>query len=299
MEATIPRLNHKGTTYEEAYQYCATRAIQLLPSYTWNHELREIEGGYVTYFLELATAEFYMTVYILHQHRNQGFFKKAVKAGKIDKPIITAHDCEIENFLRRNKVEFKVVSGIWESAGYKMVEKEYGSQVARRSGVYYMNHIDEALYIMKKMGATYEAMEAYCLHPLVQGDKDLEKNLFNITYSTVLYQEKPCSYAIALAMEFRNIANQYLSQRADKFFSIDMHLSPIPEVNTMLAADKIQNYKDFLLYHSVTHIRAKYLDKYFNEWLEALKIKNFDEWFDDLSFHFPKKEQVCNSITEK
>ena len=79
-------------------------------------------------------------------------------------------------------------------------------------------------------------------------------------------------------MEYRNIANQYLSYR--KIKSIDeISLSPLKEVNEMLIADKIQNYKDFLIYHKDTHPRAKELDEYFNNWLKKLNINDFDYWF--------------------
>ena len=44
----------------------------------------------------------------------------------------------------------------------------------------------------------------------------------------------------------------------------------------MLIADKIQNRKDFELYHKETHPRSAELDKYFRNWLQKL---NIDESF--------------------
>lgn len=82
------------------------------------------------------------------------------------------------------------------------------------------------------------------------------------------------------ALEYRNIANQYLSHRV--ISSIDeINLSPIQIVNDMLKADKIQNYKDFILYHIDTHPRSKELDQYFKNWLKKLEITNeeFQKWF--------------------
>ena len=38
----------------------------------------------------------------------------------------------------------------------------------------------------------------------------------------------------------------------------------------MLIADKVQNYKDFLLYHKNTHERSDELDEYFNSWFKIL-----------------------------
>jgi hypothetical protein len=38
----------------------------------------------------------------------------------------------------------------------------------------------------------------------------------------------------------------------------------------MLFADKVQNEKDFALYHEGTHARSKELREYFNNWLNIL-----------------------------
>ena len=40
----------------------------------------------------------------------------------------------------------------------------------------------------------------------------------------------------------------------------------------MLIADKIQNRKDFQLYHLGTHTRSEQLDQYFKNWLEKLEV---------------------------
>lgn len=40
----------------------------------------------------------------------------------------------------------------------------------------------------------------------------------------------------------------------------------------MLVADKVQNYKDFSLYHADTHPRAKELERYFQNWFCRLNI---------------------------
>jgi len=37
-------------------------------------------------------------------------------------------------------------------------------------------------------------------------------------------------------------------------------------------ADKIQNYKDFLIYHQKTHARSKELNEYFQNWLKKLDV---------------------------
>lgn len=51
---------------------------------------------------------------------------------------------------------------------------------------------------------------------------------------------------LLLAVEYRNIANGYLSFMPSR---PEVKLSPIDDVNKMLIADKIQNRKDFENYH--------------------------------------------------
>ena len=52
----------------------------------------------------------------------------------------------------------------------------------------------------------------------------------------------------------------------------------------MLIADKVQNRKDFMMYHLHTHQRSKELEKYFNQWLNKLSVS--EEMFYFLLFFF-------------
>ena len=69
-------------------------------------------------------------------------------------------------------------------------------------------------------------------------------------------------------MEYRRVANSYLSHDVPE----DFVGFSCEEVKQMLIADKVQNYKDFLIYHSETHPRKEELDFYFNKWFEFLEI---------------------------
>ena len=91
-------------------------------------------------------------------------------------------------------------------------------------------------------------------------------------------------------MEYRNVANRGLHcyQVTE---SSKIYLSPIKEVNDMLIADKVQNRKDFLIYHYGTHPKSQDLDKYFKNWLEALNIseEKYNQIVDVINFKTTSK----------
>lgn len=64
----------------------------------------------------------------------------------------------------------------------------------------------------------------------------------------------------------------------------EVRLSPIAAVQDMLRADKVQNYKDFLLHHRGVHPRSEALERYFVTWLRRLDVsrRDFLRWFERL-----------------
>lgn len=175
---------------------------------------------------------------------------------------------------------------IKQSLEYNFISREYGDRVAKRSQVPLINHINEGLIVLDYIGASEGAKRAFCLHPLFQSDADLEQNYHRSEFID--------PYIMMLTMEYRSVANEFLSNKMDDdslqevldaygVSGLDegfVRLSPLPEVNDMLIADKVQNYKDFVTYHRKTHARSKELDDYFNIWLEALKVT--DRQYGDL-----------------
>lgn len=159
-----------------------------------------------------------------------------------------------------------------QSYEYGLIEKFYRNKRAKRSGLLYMNHINEGLYILEQITASRAASLGFCLHPLVQGDNDFADNMW-------LLRSDGDTEALCCALEFRNIANRYLS--GDYSGPEDViSLSPVMSVNNMLFADKIQNYKDFLIYHKDTHPRSRELNQYFLNWFDRLGVSmsEFDKW---------------------
>jgi hypothetical protein len=157
------------------------------------------------------------------------------------------------------------VATVADTLEYRAIATHYGTRVARRSGVPLMHHIDEGLAILHAIGASALAQRAFCLHPLVQADADLAAS------APRLRELSDDAYVLALAFEYRNIANAALSTRV-LASAADIALSPLADVNAMLVADKVQNRKDFIAHHRGTHPHSAELDRYFALWLERLGV---------------------------
>ena len=143
---------------------------------------------------------------------------------------------------------------------YKIISEIYGNSVAKRSGAPLINHINEGLVVLKNLGTSLYAQEAYMVHPITQNNEYFDKyhhRLYELNGRTVLY-----------AMEYAKTANNWLCGMPRP----KTPLSSIFEVNQMLVADKIQNRKDFEIYHKATHENSAALDQYFKDWLEVLCV---------------------------
>lgn len=257
VSGSTSRFDFNSNTIEDAKNYINARSKQLLRH---NYKLRNIEEfywGISAYFSK--DDKMYQSIYILEQYRNKGIYRK-----NINKTILTSIECGIEEYLISKSINYVCVS-LTPFREYDIISNFYGNQKANRSGVHLMNHIDEGLFILDKIGASELAKKAYCLHPILQSDEALLEN-----YD--LLKDVDAKVIICL-MEYRSVANEYLSKR--KINSIDeIRLSPLKDVNDMLIADKIQNKKDFELYHKDTHHRSSELSEYFDNWLIRLNVSD-------------------------
>lgn len=171
------------------------------------------------------------------------------------------------------------VMSIFLTPGYALIYNLYGQRKAERSQVPYINHIDEGIKILEAIGADLLTQEAFAVHPVFQMDEDLTANWSKA--------EKLNPTVVLLAMEYRHVANDFLSGKIHRrtkmgwgdpdpdweYYPVHKpQLSVLPQVNQMLIADKVQNRKDFEIHHKGTHPRSEFLDFYFKLWLEVLGI---------------------------
>jgi len=153
---------------------------------------------------------------------------------------------------------------------YQMVAKFYEGKFAKRSGVPYMNHIDEGMVLCDHLGYDLYVKRAFCLHPLFQADEALAGIKQWERVADTIFVDEFDAYVMMLVMEYRNKANGYLSNKDKKVE--DISLSPLEQVNQMLVVDKVQNRKDFEKYHFGSHPRSFQLNTYFHNWLQRLGI---------------------------
>lgn len=277
------RLNPNCNTFEETIEYYKERSIQLLlDSYTLHD---------ITDYKEYCIATYYKynikhhSIYIYNDYRNKGVYKKALN-NITDPNIITSKDCEIIPYLEKYNIKYVKCLEFTETVEYKAISSIYGTDVSNRSKVPFMNHIDEGLAILHWIGASYDSKRGYCLHPIHQSD------IMFIKYGLDLKDVE--SKVLINSVEYRSVANNYLSTRIINSLD-DIKLSPLQDVNDMLIADKIQNRKDFEIYHKVTHKRSEILTEYFNNWLERLNIT--EETFNGYKFKLLLNFQInSNSL---
>lgn len=276
----MKRLDFDATTEGAVRQYLETRARQLMYcGVVWRGDLTKVPGGYETTWDLVTfdrynrisrepeiTTKTYKSLYTMKGCRGLGHASKYWASQELQ--CLTVPDCNIQAYLKKIGKTCRVLGHHTEWVEYQMISDFYGERKAKRSKIFYMNHVDEGLGVLHQIGASEIAARAFLLHPLVQMDADLQKN-----YRVLRDDFTVNRMAVVCAMEYRNIANQYLSQRKIRS-PRDIVLSPLREVNDMLVADKVQNYKDFLLYHKGTHPRSTELEEYFRNWFQRLLLSD-------------------------
>lgn len=273
------RFNPDCSTFDEVVEYYKKRAIQLLRFDVVLEKIYEMPTGALAIFSYRSKT--YHSLYLYPSSRGKGLYEEIMpKAVK----IITSDDCGLEDYLTKKGYDFECFE-IYSNFNYRDIVRYYGTRKAERSGVDYMNHIDEGLAVLKWIGLDEErdndVFAAYALHPVFQADEDLKRNVSDMCFNnanSISIIGRQSKETILYAMEYRSVANEYLSKRDVENIE-EIRLSPLKAVNDMLIADKIQNFKDFQIYHKGKHNNSARLDGYFRMWLKRLGIsqKRYEE----------------------
>lgn len=231
----------------------------------------KIAGLYYIYEIDNQN---YISLYIHNRFRQNGNYLKAYKKYGENLPVLTLSECKLESYLSYKRVPYLLIPDsllfdpdVIDAYGY--IYHYYKDKSAKRSGVPYINHINEGLRILEYIGASKEALIGYCVHPLFQVNQDLIQ-----VFKSSHYRRIPDEF-IALGLKYRFWANRYLCRPYnDNLTAPEIFVGePMPEdVKQMLIADKIQNYKDFMIHHRDTHPRGPELEAYFFEWFAYLEI---------------------------
>ena len=272
-----PRFDHHIREAAGTLSYFEERAAQFLHDdhdWSWSGVVTPLTCHGVAWGTETVLHDAhgapFVLVYVLAGQRGHGHLRRHAAARPPGQRYLTSPGCGIFDVLAHLDGASVLAAPISGWPEYLAIERHYGDTRARRSGVPFMRHIDEGLRVLHRwLGASDRAKRAWCLHPLVQADDDLRR-----THDAGLLEPfEPA--VITLALEYRNIANAFLSPN-ERHPGYDdpatIARSPLAEVNAMLVADKLQNYKDFLDHHRSSHPRADRLDRYFNAWLTALAV---------------------------
>lgn len=161
--------------------------------------------------------------------------------------------------------------------GLKLIENFYRDKRASRTQIPLINHIYEGIEILDTINASALSKEAYCIHPMLQDDSALLENI-NYCMDNVTFN------VVHLALKYRVAANAFLCRKQTDKYEINgltnlmkpLELFSNQDLKNMLIADKIQNRKDFLLYHYGTHERSEELKVYFDKWLLLLDVNKLE-----------------------
>ncbi len=270
------RFDLHATRTGAALAYFRNRAVQFLHDdidYAWSGLVtplthRGVEWGAETLLHDPADGEF-VSIYVYADQRGHGHLRRHAAARPPGQRYITSPGCGIFDVLAHIGGDPVLAAAFTATPEYRAIEEFYGDGRARRSGVFFMNHIDEGLFVLRRLNALDATRRAWCLHPIVQGDADLARAVRAGALAPFANE------VVVLAMEYRNIANRFLSPMEQHPGYDDpgqISRSPLVEVDQMLVADKVQNFKDFRQHHQASHPRAARLGRYFQRWLAALGV---------------------------
>lgn len=151
----------------------------------------------------------------------------------------------------------------------RAIKRFYDGKVAKRSGLPYIRHIVMGLMLLKTLTSDRDVWRAWVVHPIFQMDDYLSEALKEGQLKDIVTNFRTA----VLAMEYRSVANDYLTK--DIWVEKQPKISILPEVNLLLVVDKIQNWYDAAR-HLETPCQEEliYLGFYFHKWRKVLGISD-------------------------
>ena len=126
----------------------------------------------------------YAAVYLYRNFRTKGKYRKILESlNKADYEIITVDDCNLNKYFKHIKINYACINICPE---YSVISEYYNGKYAKRTGLHYMNHIDEGCILIDD--PTHK--QAFMLHPIFQnGDQD-KVDLSNCNKNAIKLAEK-------------------------------------------------------------------------------------------------------------
>lgn len=275
MPDLITRFPEDAATANHALFYYGNRATQhLWLGWSWDGTHTVHDWG-IDVVMRGPGGESYRSAYVFPIEAGQGHLTRFLASIGSERFVTSAACTRMVAFLKRHEVAHRIIPRN-KTPAYIAIETHYGDHAASRSGLHYINHIDEGLDVLGMLGADADTRAAWCIHPLVQHDDDLGRTLAadgrQGRGDRARWLSSIPPRAIMLAMEYRHWANNHLSKHDPKVPT----WGPREEVRQMLVADKMQNRRDFerTIRGRPDVPNSDRLDAYFGEWFDALGIEH-------------------------
>lgn len=182
--------------FEECKKYLIKRAKQYLHSgYYLNGDYEFIEDKAARYIFTDEIGNLFQSIYIFPGSAGKGIYPEIAKSCNL--PVLTTHDCKIENYLNKKNIPFKSIQGIIYSYEYQFFEQKNPDS----------NLLNECLYYLYKLFCPKYVLKSFCVYQDKNYDSNqLDKFVKKFLNNDLIYSIYQTSFKLALSMFYlRNI----------------------------------------------------------------------------------------------
>lgn len=156
-------------------------------------------------------------------------------------------------------------SYIEEEIEYNYMKDLFSTSVSKRTKDLSTNPMEEGLAILNILESNHITKKAYCIHQLFHNDESLERSWDGNRFPNCDIK------SMLLAMEFRTLYKSKPNRNGI------IKLSPIKEVNEMMLAYKMQQYKNFEINGRGQTDNDELVESSFKNWIKQLCQNIFDK----------------------